>query len=142
MSKFCQAFTKFEKNPKSSPKPRKKKTLPFPKRKMKTFLTAVPKGQDSPNKLTRKVKTPEIERKSEIVSKNNHEGMCKTTAAKSDYKLLPGNVATQNHTNPRGTTPPQPSTPPPPTPPQFPTSSPILPIAENLSCYQSNSVGH
>ena len=139
MSKFRQALTKFEKNTKHSPKPRKKKLIPFPQRKMENFLTAVPKGQDPPNKLTRIMKTPELERKSDMVFKNTHEGMCKPSAAKSDYTLLPGNVATQNHTNPRGTTPPDPSTTPPPTPPHIPTPSPVLPIAENLSCYQSNS---
>ena len=50
-------------------------------------------------------------------------------------------MATQNHTNTRGTTPPDPSSTPPLTPPPIPTPSPVLPIAENLSCYQSNSGG-
>ena len=108
---------------------------------MENFLTTVPKGQDPPNNLTRIVKVPEIDRKSEMVFKNTHEGLCRPSAAKSDNMLLQGNVATQIHTNTRGTTPPDPSTTTPPTPPQIPTPYQVLPIAENLSCYQSNSGG-
>ena len=159
LSKFRQALSKFEVKKQNTPLPKRKYTkkankIPsLPKKvtrpvqvhpecpetypgtvlKINPQDNPVPFRQECPNSdHPSHIKPPKCDRKNPEVCVDTHEGGSKKSTTITSDKLLPGNVVphpqaehlpeTKHLHNP-------------------PTPTPVLPKAENLTCYQSNTGG-